>query len=242
MADRGRRTACRRPWCVRLLFLAVGMAAPLTACGDDAEPAAPPTPSVPDALPGTPAEVGQALLTTDDLGEGWTDLGAVPLGERGFIECPESGVITGGGDATRLGEAQSLYGEGEPPVPTFGVSVSSWESSDVARERLATFASAPSACGSFPHELSGGGTAMVTITEAAAPALGDEAIAQVIVSDQREGPTLLRNVVAVRIGDALVLTEGPDVAVGDPELDRQRERFGDLTGQAVDKAAEVLSD
>jgi hypothetical protein len=49
-------------------------------------------------------------------------------------------------------------------------------------------------------------------------------------------------VLVVRIGDALVLTEGPDVAVGDPELDRQGQRFKELTGQAVDKAAGVLTD
>jgi len=49
-------------------------------------------------------------------------------------------------------------------------------------------------------------------------------------------------VLLVRIGDALVLTEGPDVAEGDPELDRQRRRFSDLTGQAVDKASRILSD
>ena len=241
MADRGRPTGGRRPRCSGRLLLAMGTAALLVGCGADAEPAAPAEASVPDALPGTPAEVEDALVTTDDLGEGWTDLGAVPLDERGFAECPDAGVITGGNDPARLGEAQSRYGEGDSPVPTFGVSVSSWASPDVARERLATFASVPSVCDSFRHEPPDGGTAMVTVDEAAAPALGDEAIAQVIVFDPRDGPTLLRDVIAVRIGDALVLTEGPDVAVGDPELDPHRERFRDLTGQAVDKAARVLS-
>jgi hypothetical protein len=237
------RRRLRRPG--RMVVAMGGMAAVLAACGGDpqsAASAAPTDSSVPDALPGTPAEVEEALVTADDLGEGWTDLGAVPLDERGFAKCPESGVITGGEDATRLGEAQSSYGEGDPPVPTFGVSVSSWESPEVARERLATFASLPDTCGPFRHELPDGGTAMVTITEAAAPALGDESIAQVMVFDLGEGPTLLRDVLAVQIGDALVLTEGPDVAVGDPELDRQSERFRGLTAQAVDKAARVLSD
>jgi hypothetical protein len=32
------------------------------------------------------------------------------------------------------------------------------------------------------------------------------------------------------------------VAEGDPELDRQREHFDDLTGQAVDKTTRILSD
>jgi hypothetical protein len=64
----------------------------------------------------------------------------------------------------------------------------------------------------------------------------------VIEFDLPEGPTIMRDVLTVRIGDALVLTDGPDVAEGDPELDRQRERFDDLTSQAVDKATRILSD
>jgi hypothetical protein len=235
-------TRRRQPaWYGRMLVSAV-MAALLVACGEDPELAGTPDSSAPDALPGTPAEVEDALLTSDDLGEDWTDLGAVPLDERGFAECPESGAVTGGDDPARLGEAQSLYNTGDPPVPTLGVSVSLWESPDVASERLATMASIPAECASFEDELLDGGTATVTITEREAPQLGDEAIAQVIEFDMPEGPNVLRDVLVVRIGDALVLTEGPDVAEGDPALDRQRERFEDLTGQAVDKAARVLSD
>ena len=213
----------------------------LVACAEDSAPPGIPDASVPDALPGTPAEVEEALLGTDDLGQGWTDLGAVPLGERSFAACRESGVVTDGQDPARLGEAQSVYGEGDPPVPTFGVSVSLWESPDVARQRLATLASIPSECGSFEHELPDGGTATVTITERDAPPLGDEAIAHVLEFDLPEGPTILRDVVTVRIGDALVLTDGPDMAQGEPELGRQRERFDGLTGQAVDKATRILS-
>jgi hypothetical protein len=240
VADRGLVARGRPPPCFGRLLFTMGIAALLVACGGAPVPAGMPDSSVPDALPGTPAEVEEALLTTDDLGEGWTDLGAIPLGERGFAECPETGVVTGGKDPARLGEAQSLYGEGDPPVPTFGVSVSLWESPDMARERLATLASIPSQCRSFEHELPDGGT--VTITEREAPPLGEEAIAHVIEFDLPEGPTIMRDVLTVRIGDALVLTDGPDVAEGDPELDRQRERFDDLTSQAVDKATRILSD
>ena len=121
-------------------------------------------------------------------------------------------TTSAGLDPTRLGEAQSLYGEGEPPVPTFGESVSLWESPDVARERLGTFASITAECRSFEHRLEAGRTATVTITEQAAPPLGD----------------------------VVVLTEGPDLAEGDPELDRQRERFDDLTARAVEKATRTL--
>ncbi|MGK5110998.1 hypothetical protein [Geodermatophilus sp. CPCC 205506] len=184
----------------------------------------------------------EALLTTDDLGEGWVDLGVVPLDERHFEGCPQTGVVTGGEDPARLGEAQSHYAEGDPPVPRFGVSVSLWESPDVARERLAMLASIPSECGSFEQEMLDGSTATVTITERDAPPLGDEGIAHVLQFDQDEGPTILRDVRTVRIGDALVLTDGPDLAEGDPELDRQREHFDDLTSQAVEKATRILSD
>ena len=119
-------------WFGRRLLLPTGIAALLVACGGDPVPRGVPDSSLPDALPGTPAEVKDALLTTDDLGEGWVDLGAVPLDERGFESCPETGVVTGGKAAARLGEAQSPYAEGDPPVPTFGVSISVWESPDVA--------------------------------------------------------------------------------------------------------------
>lgn len=63
----------------------------LVACGGDSVPAGIPDSSVPDALPGTPAEVKKAILTNDDLGEGWTDLGAIPVDERDFAQCPETG-------------------------------------------------------------------------------------------------------------------------------------------------------
>jgi hypothetical protein len=186
--------------------------------------------------------VERAVLTSDDLGEGWTDLGAVPVDERGFANCPETGVVTGGKDPARLGEAQSTYGEGEPPVPTFGVSVSLWESPDVAHERLSVLASIPSKCQSFEHELPAGGTATVTVTERDAPPLGDEAIAHVVEFDPPEGPAILRDVLIVRLGDVLVLTEGVDRVEDDPQADRQQDRFHDLTGQAVDKATRILAD
>ena len=242
MTDRGRMTCLRQPrWSGRLLFT-MGVAALLVGCGEDPAPAGIPDPSVPDALPGTPAEVEEALLTADDLGEGWTDLGAVPLDERSFTECPETGVVTGGKDPSRLGEAQSLYGEGDPPVPTFGESISLWESPEVAAERLAASASVTSECGSFEQEMLDGSTATVKLLPRDVPQLGDEAVCVVIEFDQDEGPTILRDLVIVRIGDVLVLTEGVDRVEDDPQADRQQERFDELTAQAVDKATRILSD
>ncbi len=241
MADPGRLTRRRPRWCGRLL-VTVGMAALLVGCGEDAAPRGVTDSSLPDALPGTPAEVEEALLTTGDLGEGWVDLGAVPLDERGFEDCPETRVVTGGEDPARLGEAQSLYAEGDPPVPTFGESISLWESPEVAAERLATSASVPSECGSFEQEMVDGTTATVRVLPRDAPQLGDEAMRMVVEFDQDDGPTILRDVVVVRIGDVLVLTEGADLAEDDPRADRQQERFDELTRQAVDKATRFLSD
>lgn len=225
------------------LLVPVGIAAVLVACRGDPVPAGVPDSALPDALPGTPAEVEEALLTTDDLGEGWTDIGAVPLDERGFEACPPAGVVTGGeDDPARLGEAQSTYAEGDPPVPAFGESVSLWASPEVAAERLAEFAAAGSECGSFEHELLDDGTATVTLLPRDAPHVGDEAVGMVIRFDRDEGPTVLRDVVILRVGDVLVLTEGIDRVEDDPQTDRQQERFDELTEQAVDKVIRVLSD
>ena len=242
MADPGRLTRGRSPARSGRLLCTVGIAALLVACGEEPVPRGVPDTSLPDALPGTPAEVEEALLTTEDLGEEWVDLGAVPLDDRGFEECAETGVVTGGEDPTRLGEAQSTYGEGDPPVPTFGESVSLWESPEVAAERFAEAASGPSECGSFEQELPDGSTATVHLLPREAPQLGDEAVGVLIEFDQEEGPTILRDVVIVRIGDVLVLTEGADIAEGDPQADRQQERFEELTRQAVDKATRILAD
>ncbi len=94
--------------------LAAGVLA-LAACGGDA-PERPAYRAVPDSLPGTPADLADALLSPEDLGEGWIDLGALPLDERGLDECPLTKVITAGEDPARRGESQSLYAEGELPA------------------------------------------------------------------------------------------------------------------------------
>ncbi|WP_409330782.1 hypothetical protein [Trujillonella humicola] len=246
-ADVSRRRRCAT------LLAAVGLGVLGTACGGEepssAAPASPGTPAggmpagsaVPDALPGTPPEVAEALLTTDDLGRGWTDLGALPLDERGLDECPASQVITAGEDPMRRGEAQSLYAQDDRDVPTFGESVSLWQSADVARDRMAEFATLPTDCPPVEREVPDGGTATVRHLAADAPALGDEAVALVHEIRLPEGTIVLRDVVVVRIGDALVLTEGPDVAADDPALGDVRQQFAELTAQAVDKAAQELT-
>ena len=227
------------------LLVPIGAAVLLTACGEDAPPV-PGAPAsaqavVPDALPGTPAEVADALLTIDDLGAGWTDLGAVPLDERGADECPAGQVVTAGDDPRRLGEAQSVYAEHDPGVPTFGESVSLWTSAEVAGERLAEFASLPTSCPPYEREIPDAGTATVSHRPAEASPLGHEAAAVVHEIEMPDGTTVLRDVVVVRIGDALVLTEGPDVAEDDPALEDARQQFRDLTAHAVDKAARTLA-
>lgn len=240
MVDRGLVARRWQPrWSGRLLL---GIAVVLAGCGGDPVPPGVPDSSIPDALPGTPKEVEEALLNTDDLGEGWVDLGAVPLDERGFEGCPETGVVTSGEDPARLGEAQSLYNAGDPPVPTLGESISLWESPEVAAERFAVFASMTSECRAFEHEMLDGSTATVRMLPHDAPPLGDEAVGVVIEFDQDEGPTILRNTMLVRVGDVLVLTEGIDRVGDDPDAVRQQERFHELTGRAVDKATRILSD
>lgn len=230
MTERGRRARWSGP-----LLLAMGLTTPLAACGGN-----PPPPSAPDALPGSPPELEEALLTTSELGEGWIDLGAVPLEERGLRGCPEGQVITAGEDAARRGEAQSTYAEGKPPAPTFGESVSLWESADVASERLATFASMASECRSFEEELLDGRRAVISVVQRNAPPLGDQAVALELRADAAEGPTVSSDVVLVRLGSVLVLTEGQRVD-GDPDVSLDQERLDELTGRAVEKAEETLA-
>jgi hypothetical protein len=248
MSGQGRRAAGRS---AVLLLVAAGIT--LGGCGDDDPPASsstsaapqatgmPAGSAVPDALPGSPPEVAEALLTTDDLGEGWTDLGPVPFEERGAPGCPESGVISTEEDPARLGEAQSYYAEEDPAVITFGESVSVWESADVARERFATFASMATQCRTFEQEVLDGSTVTVRTEERNAPPLGDEAVALVQRFELSPDLTVLRDVVVVRIGDALVLVDGPDLAEGDSTAASAREQFEELTAQAVEKANLVLA-
>ncbi len=216
------------------LVLAAGMVT-LAACGGGEPPS-----SVPDSQPGTPVRVEEALLTPRDLGDGWIDLGAVPIEQRGFEGCPGSRVITALEDSARRGEAQSIYAEGEPPAPTFGESISLWESADVAHDRLATFAATATECRSFEQELLDGRRAVLSVAEREAPQLGDEAAALVVSVDPDEGPTMALDVVVVRLGSVLVLTDGERVD-GDPEVSLDQDRLDELTGRAVEKAEEILT-
>src|SRR5687767_2554595 len=66
VVDRGLVARRWQPrWFGRLLL---GIAVVLAACGGDPVPPGVPDSSIPDALPGTPEEVEEALLNTDDLG------------------------------------------------------------------------------------------------------------------------------------------------------------------------------
>ena len=107
---------------------------------------------------------------------------------------------------------------------------------------MAASASATSQCRSFEQEMLDGRTATVRILPRDAPMLGDESVGVLIEADPDEGPTILRDVMLVRVGDVLVLTEGVDRVEDDPQADAQQERFEELTRQAVDKVNRSLSD
>lgn len=207
----------------------------LVGCGGDGEAPAPARDTVPKALPGTPPEVEAALLTADELGDGWKDDGATPFEERGLDGCPATDVLTSVEDPARLGEAQTYFLEGdEPPAPVFFTSVSLWESAEVARARLATFASAAGTCVDVPHRLPDGRRATYTIREAPAPDLGDEALGQearFTVEDQPDGSMEL---IAVRLDDVVVLTLGERYD-GSPRVSVSRARLEELTRKAVGK-------
>ena len=94
-----------------------------------------------------------------------------------------------GGPCPARGGAEPLR-QGDPPVPTFGESISLWESPEVAAERLAASASVTSECGSFEQEMFDGSTATVKLLPRDVPQPGDEAVGVVIEFDQDEGPTI----------------------------------------------------
>ncbi len=210
----------------------------LAACGGDA-PERPAHRAVPDSLPGTSADLADALLTPQDLGEGWSDLGALPLDERGFDECPLTKVITAGEDSARRGETQSLYAEGELPAPNIAKSISVWESPDVAHDRWATFAATAAEFRPFEAELLDGRRAVVSVAEREAPPAGGRTAALVITTDPEEGPGLTLDVMAVRLGSYIGLTDSA-VVEGEPDAGLERGRFDDLTRQAVEKARREL--
>lgn len=201
----------------------------LAGCGGEQPP-----PPVPDALPGTPPEVEAALLTPDELGKPWVDIGAVPFDERGFDGCPPGQVITAVADPERVGEAQSGYTEGEPPAPLFGESISLWKSAEVAHARLRQFASQTSQCRSFTNRLTDGRQATLRASGRQPPRLGDEAVAVVVQTDPADGPITYADVVVVRHGKVLILTEGHRVD-GDPRISLERSQLEALTRQAFDK-------
>jgi hypothetical protein len=64
--------------------------------------------------------VEAALLTVEDLGNGWVDTGPTPFEVRGLDECPATNVLTAGKDPGRVGEAPTSFtrGDGAPaPAP-----------------------------------------------------------------------------------------------------------------------------
>lgn len=225
--ERRSRARWQRPW---LVVVALALAS----CGGEQPP-----PAAPDALPGTPPEVEAALLTPDELGKTWIDLGPVPFDQRGYDGCPAGKVIAAVVDPERVGEAQSIYAEGKPPAPTFGESISLWKSAEVAHARLRQFASQTSQCRSFTEQLNDGRQATINVSERQAPQLGDEAVAVVVQTDPADGPTAYLDAIVVRRGKALILTEAQRVD-GEPQVSLEQSRLDALTRQAFDKAQEKL--
>lgn len=118
----------------------------------------------------------------------------------------------------------------EFPAPNIGESISVRESPDVAHARWATVAATAAECRSFEAELLDGRRAVVSVAEREAPPLGDESAALVITTDPEEGPGLTLDVMAVRLGSYIVLTDSA-VVEGDP-----RRRPGTGTFRRPDQA------
>lgn len=218
-------------------LLAGLLGALLLGCGGGGEEERPR--SAPKALPGSPPEVEAALLSAEDLGDGWVDIGPTPVELRGMDGCPATNVLTSGEDAGRIGEAQSVFQQGEGPAPTFFESVSLWKSDRVAQERLETFRTATTSCVGVSEQMPGGGQATVTFTERRAPDLGDETVGQTVRFDFDEGPDAALDLIAVRLGDVVVLTTG-ERHDGDATTSLGPARLEELTRQAVEQVERSL--
>lgn len=210
----------------------------LAGCGGDGQGG--PPPRAPKSLPGTPAGVEAALLTAEEVGDGWEDIGPTPFEQRGLDACPPTNVLTAEEDERRLGEAQTYHRRGESdPAPTFFESVSLWESAQIAEERLATFGTAPTACTGGQHRTPDGRVAEVTFTGRPVPDLGDEAVAQEVHFDFAEGVDATVDVIAVRLDDVIVFTNGERFS-GQREASLEPAELADLTRQAVEKVERNL--
>jgi hypothetical protein len=216
-------------------WLLVGVLGPLllVGCGGAEESGRPV--AVPKALPGSPPEVEAALLTVEDLGDGWVDTGPTPFEQRGFRSCPATNVLTAEEDPSRLGEAQTYFQEGdEPPAPAFHESVSLWKSEQVAQERLATLATATTTCIGVAEQTPDGTEATVTFTERPVPTLGDEAVGQSARFDFADRPDATIDVMAVRLDDVIVLTIG-ERHDANAQASLSTARLEELTRKAVQK-------
>lgn len=196
--------------------------------------------AAPKALPGSPPEVEAALLTVEDLGDGWVDTGPTPFEQRGFQACPATNVLTAVEDASRVGEAQTYFQEGEDlPAPTFHESVSLWKSVQGAQERLATFATAATTCVGVAEQAPDGSEATVTFTERPVPTLGDQAVGQSARFDFADRPDATVDVMSVRLGNVIVLTAGERYD-GSPRASLDTARLKELTRQSVDKVKQNM--
>ncbi len=223
---------------IRHLLAAVLSPLLLLAC--DAEEASEPPMTVPKALPGSPPKVEAALMTVEDLGDGWVDQGPTPFEMRGFDDCPATNVLTSAQDPRRVGEAQTYFSKGDDaPAPTFFESVSVWESDGVAQDRLATFATAASTCVGVKQRTLDGREATVTFTERPAPDVGGEAVSQALRFDFGDGPDSTVDLIAVRLGDVIVFTNG-ERHDGEPQASLDPSLLQDLTRMAVEKVERSL--
>jgi hypothetical protein len=210
----------------------------LSSCGEGAEEEGPGP--VPKALPGSPPELEAALLTIEDLGDGWVDIGPTPFEERGLEACPATNVVTSEEDPSRVGEAQTHFlREDEPPTPPFFQSVSVWESEQAAQERLATFATSTATCVGVAERTPDGRAATVTFTERPVPELGDQTVGQTVRFDFAEGPDATLELLAVRLRNVVVLTNA-ERSEAAPDRGLDSAEFLALTREAVDKVTRSL--
>lgn len=224
-------------------FLLVACLVPLGACGGDE----------PDLF--TPAELGEQLLSPDDMGPGWTesqrDVFDTREPEHPSIDpslwCPA--FSTGKSDqlTTLAGQAGAdvelqLGDPASAEQPTYGLRQQAWSNND-AEDYLRELADAVATCNGATWTESGEGgdtgeAAEYRLTPLTVPPLGDEAVAALVTititpADGGEAMMIRQRMAAVRAGSIVMVVQEGDTLSADGDPSTSDDEFATLVELAA---------
>jgi hypothetical protein len=227
----------------RSLTLLVACLVPLAACGGD------------DDRVYTPAELGEQLLSTDDMGPGWTesqrDVFDTREPENPSIDpslwCPDFSTGTSDQLTTLAGQAGAdvelqLGDPASAEQPTYGLRQEAWSNRD-AEDYLRELADAVATCnGATWTETGEGGdtgeAAEYRLTPLTVPPLGDEAVAALVTititpADGGEAMMIRQRMAAVRAGSIVMVVQEGDTLSADGDPSTSDDEFATLVELAA---------